>query len=156
MAEFRVLHGQVYVLESLLEPGDTLAANGVVPHVLDAGDFGEVAMVLEAFVRTQGITHVYRNREYPMNELRRDRAVADPACREGAECWLGELAWRDSYRQIMHCFPALARGHPFRPETDLLPWSHGREHFDAWCEGRTGYPLVDAAKDNWDQYGRGL
>ena len=65
----------------------------------------------------------------------------------GAEVWLSELIWRDFYHQVLHHHP-LVVGHAFRPEYDALRWEHGRhadEHFEAWCQGRTGYPLVDAA-----------
>lgn len=74
------------------------------------------------------------------------QALQQPGWREGVECWLGELAWRDFYRQIMANFPQLARGAPFRPETALIRWRDDDAGFAAWCEGRTGYPLVDAAQ----------
>ncbi|MBM7334118.1 FAD-binding domain-containing protein [Alloalcanivorax marinus] len=288
-----------YVLESLLELGDTLAAKGIDLHVLDAGDFDGAVDTLADFVAEQGVREIFCNREYPLNELNRDRAVArrleqdgvrlhgfddgvlvpprtlstgkgtpytvftaykkrwdqwmddadpgalpapawpassgaskkgrfhgrdrvealrdgldlpdtltapwqpgetsayrqlydfvehqlgdykryrdfpaepgtsglstalsagtlapldaylaarralaDSGAREGAATWIGELAWRDFYRQIMHRFPQLATGAPFRPETRLLQWHDNDAHFQAWCEGRTGYPLVDAA-----------
>ncbi|MBV8605699.1 MAG: deoxyribodipyrimidine photo-lyase [Pelomonas sp.] len=66
----------------------------------------------------------------------------------GAETWLSELIWRDFYHQLMHHHPyAMTRA--FRPEYDAIRWEQGPEadaHFAAWCEGRTGYPLVDAAQ----------
>lgn len=71
-------------------------------------------------------------------------ASADPAFREGATVWLNELAWRDFYRQIIRHYPALSRGHAFRPEEPHIPWRWNEDHWHAWCEGRTGYPLVDA------------
>jgi deoxyribodipyrimidine photo-lyase len=64
----------------------------------------------------------------------------------GAEVWLSELIWRDFYHQILHHHPRVV-GHAFRPEYDAIHWERGRHAdamFDAWCEGRTGYPLVDA------------
>ncbi len=73
------------------------------------------------------------------------QAMVDAGSRDGAACWIGELAWRDFYRQIMAQFPRVSRGQAFRPETDLLQWNQDQERFAAWCEGRTGYPLVDAA-----------
>ena len=73
-------------------------------------------------------------------------ALQDPASREGAECWIGELAWRDFYRQIMANFPRLARGEGFREDTRYIQWSTDEARYEAWCEGRTGYPLVDAAQ----------
>ena len=65
----------------------------------------------------------------------------------GAEVWLSELIWRDFYHQILHHHPHVA-GHAFKPEYDRIRWEHGKQAdaaFAAWCEGRTGYPLVDAA-----------
>ena len=65
----------------------------------------------------------------------------------GAEVWLSELIWRDFYHQILHHHPRVV-GHAFRAEYDALHWDHGKHAdalFTAWCEGRTGYPLVDAA-----------
>ncbi|MCH8543538.1 MAG: deoxyribodipyrimidine photo-lyase [Alcanivorax sp.] len=72
-------------------------------------------------------------------------ADKEGAHKEGVSTWLSEIAWRDFYRQIMANFPHLAWGAPFRPETGFVQWSRDEALFQAWCEGRTGYPLVDAA-----------
>lgn len=73
-------------------------------------------------------------------------AIQDPQQSDGAACWISELAWRDFYRQIMANYPKLAWGAPFRDDTRMIRWSHDTSLFQAWCEGRTGYPLVDAAQ----------
>jgi deoxyribodipyrimidine photo-lyase len=73
----------------------------------------------------------------------------------GAETWLGELIWRDFFSQVMHHHPRVI-GHAFKPEYDAIQWEHGKAAdrlFDAWCEGRTGYPLVDAAMRQLNQSG---
>jgi deoxyribodipyrimidine photo-lyase len=65
----------------------------------------------------------------------------------GAEVWLSELIWRDFYHQILHHHPQVVQ-HAFKREYDRIHWEHGKHAdalFAAWCEGRTGYPLVDAA-----------
>ena len=65
----------------------------------------------------------------------------------GASTWLSELIWRDFYHQILHHHPHVV-GASFKPEYDRIRWEEGagaRALFAAWCEGRTGYPLVDAA-----------
>ncbi len=54
-----------------------------------------------------------------------------------------ELAWRDFYRQILWHFPHAA-GACFQPRYDALKWENNERYFAAWCEGRTGYPIVDA------------
>ncbi|MDM0054355.1 cryptochrome/photolyase family protein [Variovorax fucosicus] len=66
----------------------------------------------------------------------------------GAATWLGELVWRDFYFQVLSHHPQVAAGKSFRPAYDKIVWHHGKHAdalFDAWCQGRTGYPLVDAA-----------
>jgi deoxyribodipyrimidine photo-lyase len=64
--------------------------------------------------------------------------------RKGAETWLSELIWRDFYLNILYHFPHVLRG-SFRPEYDRIEWRNRAEEFEAWCNGRTGYPIVDAA-----------
>lgn len=66
----------------------------------------------------------------------------------GAATWLKELVWREFYFQVLANFPQVGRGESFRPAYDRIRWEEGPEaeaRFAAWCEGRTGYPLVDAA-----------
>jgi deoxyribodipyrimidine photo-lyase len=57
--------------------------------------------------------------------------------------YLNELIWRDFYAMILSHFPHVV-GQPFRPEYADIPWQNDEREFQAWCEGRTGYPLVDA------------
>ncbi len=64
--------------------------------------------------------------------------------RAGAETWLNELIWREFYIHILYHFPQV-RGSSFRPVYDNIEWKNGMDDFAAWCEGRTGYPIVDAA-----------
>ena len=74
---------------------------------------------------------------------------------KGATTWLGELVWRDFYFQILSNFPHVASG-AFKPEYDAIAWEDGpvaQTLFAAWCEGRTGYPLVDAAMLQLNQTG---
>jgi deoxyribodipyrimidine photo-lyase len=63
----------------------------------------------------------------------------------GAQAWLSELIWRDFYHQVLWQRPDVAAGHAFKQQYDALPWPNPPGHFAAWCEARTGYPLVDAA-----------
>ncbi|RUO36597.1 deoxyribodipyrimidine photo-lyase [Aliidiomarina sanyensis] len=63
---------------------------------------------------------------------------------EGMNTWLSELAWREFYQHLMFHEPRLCKHEPFQVETDNYPWSHDNDLFQAWCEGRTGFPIVDA------------
>jgi deoxyribodipyrimidine photo-lyase len=65
----------------------------------------------------------------------------------GAGTWLSELVWREFFFMVLAMNPRLANGASFKPEYDALKWESGDDadaDFDAWREGRTGYPLVDA------------
>lgn len=73
----------------------------------------------------------------------------------GAAIWLSELVWREFYFQILANFPHVAQG-SYKPEYDAIRWEHGphaHKLFAAWCEGRTGYPIVDAAMAQINQTG---
>lgn len=59
------------------------------------------------------------------------------------ETYLSELIWRDFYSMILWFFPHVAKG-AFRPEYDRIEWVNDPALFDAWSQGKTGYPLVDA------------
>lgn len=67
--------------------------------------------------------------------------------------WLRELAWRDFYRQLLLHFPRLSMEKPFKPETDKVVWQDDDAGFEAWCEGKTGFPIVDAAMRQLRQTG---
>jgi deoxyribodipyrimidine photo-lyase len=74
---------------------------------------------------------------------------------QGATTWLNELIWRDFYHQILFHHPHVVKG-AFKPEYDAIEWEQGKHAqslFNAWCEGKTGYPLVDAAMAQINQSG---
>ncbi len=60
------------------------------------------------------------------------------------EKWLNELIWRDFYMNILHHFPHITEGKSFRKEYDNIVWRNNETEFKKWCEGKTGYPIVDA------------
>ncbi|WP_353190068.1 deoxyribodipyrimidine photo-lyase [Pandoraea pnomenusa] len=73
----------------------------------------------------------------------------------GARTWLSELIWREFYFMILHHHPHVV-GRAFKPAYDAIEWASGKAAdaaFLAWCEGRTGYPLVDAAMRQINQTG---
>jgi deoxyribodipyrimidine photo-lyase len=80
------------------------------------------------------------------------RDVARQA-RENNETFLNELIWRDFYFQVLHHFPHVGWGRAFKPEYDRIAWRNDEAEFAAWCEGRTGYPLVDAGMRQLNQTG---
>ncbi|WP_295995504.1 deoxyribodipyrimidine photo-lyase [Rugamonas sp.] len=87
------------------------------------------------------------------------RTVTDLMARggggEGALVWLQELIWREFYAMILFHHPRVATA-SFKPAYDAIEWETGADAdaaFEAWCQGRTGYPLVDAAMAQLNQTG---
>jgi deoxyribodipyrimidine photo-lyase len=62
---------------------------------------------------------------------------------ETNETFLNELIWREFYQMILWHFPHVVNG-AFKPKYNAIKWSENETHFKAWCEGKTGYPIVDA------------
>ncbi|MES3019989.1 MAG: deoxyribodipyrimidine photo-lyase [Pseudomonadota bacterium] len=95
---------------------------------------------------TLSVRHLVRT----VNEL-----AARGAGGEGAPVWLSELIWREFYAMILFHHPHVVE-HAFKPAYDAIVWESGpraEADFAAWCEGRTGYPLVDAAMAQLNQSG---
>ncbi len=62
---------------------------------------------------------------------------------ERNQTYVNELIWRDFYHQILWNFPDVEK-HAFKKQYDLISWRKSEDDFKKWCEGKTGYPLVDA------------
>ena len=60
-----------------------------------------------------------------------------------SDTWLNELCWREFYMQILWHFPHVVNG-AFKPAYDAIQWRNNEEEFKHWCNGTTGYPIVDA------------
>jgi deoxyribodipyrimidine photo-lyase len=87
-----------------------------------------------------------------VSALLKRSTAPDEGSRKGAEVWLNELIWREFYMSILFHFPRVLKG-SFRPAYDRVEWRNNRDHFDAWCKGQTGYPVVDAAMRQLAQSG---
>lgn len=68
------------------------------------------------------------------------------------EKYLNELIWRDFYQTILWHFPQVV-GHSFKPKYDHIQWRNNEQEFKAWCEGQTGYPIVDAGMRELNETG---
>lgn len=64
---------------------------------------------------------------------------------QGIQTWISEVAWRDFYKHVLAHWPYVCMNKSFKPEYTNIDWEYNQEHFKAWCEGKTGYPIVDAA-----------
>ncbi|WP_372871924.1 deoxyribodipyrimidine photo-lyase [Shewanella sp.] len=70
-----------------------------------------------------------------------------------ARTWLNELVWREFYRHLLVAFPGLSMAKNFNSLGDAICWRNDEREFEAWKNGRTGYPLVDAAMRQLKQTG---
>lgn len=68
------------------------------------------------------------------------------------ETWLNELIWRDFYMMILHHFPHSAKD-SFKPPYDRVRWRNNEAEFKRWCEGKTGFPIVDAGMRELNETG---
>ncbi len=70
-----------------------------------------------------------------------------------SETWLNELIWRDFYSNILFHFPHISNGLAFRKDYDNIQWRNNEVEFEAWKQGKTGYPMVDAGMRELNQTG---
>ncbi len=111
------------------------------------------------FPATKGVSYLSTHLRFGMLSIRglvREAHRRMLAGSMGATIWLSELIWRDFYFMILANHPRLAAGVSFKPDYDNIQWESGaiaKKLFAAWCEGKTGYPLVDAAMHQLNQSG---
>ena len=63
----------------------------------------------------------------------------------GVTKWIDEIVWREFYKNIMFSFPKVSKGQPFQDFSKAIKWRYDENEFNAWKEGKTGFPIVDAA-----------
>jgi deoxyribodipyrimidine photo-lyase len=76
--------------------------------------------------------------------LQQNQGESDTGDR-GITTWINEILWREFYQHLIFGFPILSMHQPLRAETQAVQWRHAPDDFKAWCEARTGVPIVDAA-----------
>lgn len=105
-------------------------------------------------LNTQAIQNYHLNRDFPaipgttrMSLHLRFGTVSTRALALYAlssnEKWLNELIWREFYQMIIYHFPNTV-SNAFKPAYDFIEWNNNEDEFKLWCNGKTGYPLVDA------------
>ena len=96
------------------------------------------------FPAVNGTSYLSAHLRFGTISIRQLAAYAHAQSSRGAATWLSELIWRDFYHAILWHHPRVAT-QCFKPAFDALRWDDAPDLFAAWCAGRTGYPLVDAA-----------
>lgn len=70
-----------------------------------------------------------------------------------SDVYLKELIWRDFYQMVLWNFPQIGQGKAFKPEYDNIKWRNNESEFKSWCQGQTGYPIVDAGMRELNETG---
>jgi deoxyribodipyrimidine photo-lyase len=149
------LDGPVPTLEALGFVPTNLAAIGIRPGMSGgAALFADFRQRIDAyreardFPAVKGPSYLSAHLRFGTVSIRELAAFAYTRSLEpngeGAATWLAELVWREFYAQILWHRPDVV-AHAFKREYDALPFPNDRVRFDAWRDGRTGYPIVDAA-----------
>ncbi|MEB3829918.1 FAD-binding domain-containing protein [Phormidium sp. CCY1219] len=143
--------------ELLLEPGET-AAREKLEEFCDRAiyEYDELRN-FPAVDGTSGLSAALKFGAVGIRRVWAQTCTAWEQCRsdetrKSVQTWRQELAWREFYQHALYHYPALAEG-PYRDLWKDFPWENNQEHFQAWCEGRTGYPIVDAAMRQLNQTG---
>ncbi|HSI44112.1 MAG TPA: deoxyribodipyrimidine photo-lyase [Methylotenera sp.] len=97
------------------------------------------------FPAIKGVSYLSVHLRFGTVSIRHLAREARQVATLGSQSWLNELIWRDFYFQILHHNPQIAIGKAFKSEFENLPFPNSKALFKAWCDGQTGYPLVDAA-----------
>ena len=123
---------------------------------LESMGFGQVEMPFPSKELAEELVAKYNHdRDFPgMNGTSRlgvhlrfgTVSVRDIAGRSKSinKVFLNELIWRDFYQMILWNYPYVGEGRAFKPAYDQIKWRNNETEFALWCEGKTGYPIVDA------------
>ena len=105
------------------------------------------------FPFTKGVSYLSVHNRFGTVSIRQLAKIALEQPSEGASTWLSELIWRDFYFQILFNFPYINEGQAFKAQFNNLKFENNPDYFMAWKEGRTGYPIIDAAMRQLNQTG---
>lgn len=133
-------------------------------HTLKEIGFQKTDMVFEVPTLDAGIINDYdKYRDYPAMQKTtklgialRVGTISIRRCIEFAlthnQTWLSELIWREFFMQVLYHFPSVVH-HSFKPQYDNIQWQNNEQEFALWCEGKTGYPIVDAGMRQLNETG---
>ena len=105
------------------------------------------------FPAIKGVSYLSVHLRFGTVSIRQLFRLAQESFSEGAETWLNELIWREFYFQILFHRPDVAHGKAFKKEYESIDFENNPDYFKAWTEGKTGYPIVDAAMRQLNQTG---
>ena len=148
------------------DAGDLPAAEQFGFAAFPCGEIGEkhAARALDRFSEDGGMRRYAHDRDFPaldatshLSPHLRAGTIGIRTCFArafecGGEAWMNELIWREFYQTVLRRFPSVVE-HAFVANGDRVAWRKPGAEFEAWCEGQTGYPIVDAAMRQLNETG---
>lgn len=101
----------------------------------------------------RGVSYLSVHNRFGTLSIRHLAKMAIEADNDGASTWLSELIWRDFYFQIIANFPHVSKNKSFKPQFENLQFENDEKKFEAWKNGLTGFPIIDAAMKQINQTG---
>lgn len=138
------LHKEIYIFPSLSAIGFQLSEIKVLPYNNKCISSYNKTRDLP-FVETSNLSVHLRFGTVSIRKL------VDFAIKTNAT-FASELIWREFFMQILYHFPKVVHQN-FREKYNYIPWRNNEVEFKLWCEGKTGYPIVDAGMRQLNQTG---
>lgn len=135
--------------ELWLSPGENAAKERLTEFLQNVDQYGE-ERDFPCLNSTSGLSVHLRHGTISIRECFRRSINLDST---GAQKWVSELIWREFYHMILANHPHVGQGHAFQRQYEDIDWPGTEENFTKWCDGQTGYPLVDAAMRCLNQTG---
>lgn len=113
---------------------------------IKVADYNISSALIENYAETrnfpgiEGTSHLSPHLRFGAVSIRK---IVKTALKHRKETFLNELIWREFFMQILWHFPNTVT-ESFRPKYDHIQWRNNKTEFQSWCEGITGYPIVDA------------
>lgn len=105
------------------------------------------------FPAVKGVSYLSTHLRFGTISIRYLANLAYHTAGIGAQTWLSELIWREFYQMLLGFHPHLAQGLAFKPQFNAIAFPNDAVKFSAWCDARTGFPLIDAAMRQLNQSG---
>ncbi len=136
--------GFVRMQDNLLKGGTSHALKRLQEFKDDIDQYDEWRNI-PALNKTSNLSVYIRHGNLSVRDmLRLPHSILSKQKNDGANVWMSEIIWRDFYQMILDVYPKVEKS-CFKPQYDNVKWVNNKEHFKAWCEGNTGYPIVDSA-----------
>ncbi|MFY1046352.1 cryptochrome/photolyase family protein [Chryseobacterium sp. GP-SGM7] len=155
---------QTEILLPLTDFGDFYSFKAKKIHSLKEIGFEKTDLVFEKPILDKKIIESYdKNRDFPsldhttrLGIALRFGTISVRKCvkyaSEHNETWLNELIWREFFMQILYHFPKVVKN-CFKEKYEKIEWRNSEKEFKLWCEGKTGYPIVDAGMRQLNETG---